>query len=55
MHAVQAAHKSGFAAARGADHGRAVVGGDRHVDVLQSLRLAEPGIQLVDLDSNTHG
>ena len=54
MHAVQAADERGLAAARGTDHRRGVVRRHRHVDVVQSLGLAEPGIELVDLDSNTH-
>ena len=54
VHAVEAAHEGGLAAAGGTNHGGGVIGGHRHVDVLQSLGLAEPGVQLVDLDANAH-
>src|SRR6202022_2267661 len=54
MHAVEAAHECGFSAARRTDHSGGVIGRNRHVDVLQSLSLTEPGVQLVDLDAHTH-
>ena len=54
MHAVEAAYERRLAASRWADHGGRVIGRNRHVDVVQSLGLAKPGIQLVDLDSNAH-
>src|SRR5437899_1451145 len=54
VHAVEAAHESGLAAAGRADYGRGMVGRDSHVDVVEGLSLAKPGVQLFDLDANSH-
>ena len=54
VHAVQAAHEGRFAAAGRTDDGRGMVGLGRHVDIAQGLGLAEPGVQVFDLDANTH-
>ena len=54
MHAIQAAHEGALAAARRTDDGGHVVGGHRHVDGLQRLVLAIPGVQSTHFDSDTH-
>jgi hypothetical protein len=54
VHAVQAAHECGFAAAGWPNYGRGVVRGNINVDVVQRLRLAKPRVQLFDLDANSH-
>src|SRR5207302_4221963 len=54
MHAVQAADEGGLAATRRSDEGGSMIGGDLQIDVEQCLRLAIPGIQGLDLNSNAH-
>src|SRR5438552_1891434 len=55
MHAVQAANEGGFTAAGRSDNRRGMLGGHVHTDVLKSLGLAEPGVQIFDLDANLGG
>ncbi len=54
MHAVEATHKGAFAAARGANQRRGVVGGDIQIDILQRVIGAVPRIQVCYLDANAH-
>ena len=54
VHAIEAAHKRRFAAPGRTDDRRRVIGRRIHGDVIKRLRLAEPRIQLVDFDPNTH-
>ena len=54
VHAVEATYEGGLSATRWSDYGGGVVGGDHHVDVVESLGLAEPGVQLVNLNAYAH-
>ncbi len=54
VHAVEAAHEGGFAAAGGADERGGVVGGDVQVDVLQGVRCAVPRVQILNLNADSH-
>ena len=46
VHAVEAAQQGALAAARGADEGGHLVGGDLHVDVFERLKV---GIEQIDV------
>jgi hypothetical protein len=54
MHSVEAADERRFAATGGPDDGSGVIGHNRHVDVVESLCLAKPGVQLIDLNADSH-
>ena len=54
VHAVETAHECGFAAPGRSNHGRRMIGGRIHGDVVEGLSLAKPGIQLIYFDPNSH-
>src|SRR5512146_1450060 len=54
MHPVQATHVRRLSAAGRPDNSGRPAGLDAHVDVLQRLELAEPGIQVLHFNSDTH-
>src|ERR1700751_1871273 len=54
MHAVQAADEGGLAAARRPDQRGRVIGLNLEIDVMERLALAIPGIDVFDLDSDSH-
>src|SRR5262249_11814588 len=54
VHSVDAADERGLAAAGWPDHSRSVVSRHLHIDIAQSLVLAEPRIQIFNLNANTH-
>ncbi len=54
VHAIQAADKCRLSTPRGTNQGGGVVRHYLQIDVVQRLAFAVPGIQVLDLDSNTH-
>src|SRR4029077_2713023 len=55
VHTIQATDERRLATAGRADQRRGVVGLDFEVDVVECLAFSVPGIQVFDLDSDTHG
>uniref|UniRef100_E6PZA5 Uncharacterized protein n=1 Tax=mine drainage metagenome TaxID=410659 RepID=E6PZA5_9ZZZZ len=54
VHAIDAAHESAFATARGADQRGGVIGGNVELDVLEGMCSSIPGVQTPDFNTDTH-
>src|SRR5438128_12118170 len=54
VHAVEAAHECGLPTTGWADDRGGMIGRHVHADIVERLSFAEPGVQVLDLDTNTH-
>src|SRR5437016_4592419 len=54
MHTIQATHECGLPTTGWADDRGGMIGRHVHADIVERLSFAEPGVQVLDLDTNTH-